>query len=166
MFHDLESGAEFYFSEDDYVTQVDNDMFNCSEQKVKVKLEAALETISSTPPIRASPTLKPTASRGKKRPRRMAATSVRSYIVPDSDDEAIVNDSDSGRRSGQARKKKVESNLQQWIKHLSVLLKEEQKKVDVQLFEAFNTANNLSLSIRRRRNAQRDLVYQIQNLVC
>jgi len=61
----------------------------------------------------------------------MAAATVRSYVVPDSDDEAIADEADFGLIVGQAKKKKVESNLQRWIKHLSILLKEEQKKVNI-----------------------------------
>jgi hypothetical protein len=68
----------------------------------------------------------------KRRPRRSAAT-VTSYAIPDSDDEAIVEDDDDNAvvvlMTMQAKKRKVESNLQRWIKHLSVLLVEEQKKV-------------------------------------
>jgi hypothetical protein len=56
----------------------------------------------------------------------MAATIVRSYAVPDSDDDSLADeDVDFG---GQAKKKKVESNLQRWIKQLSILLKDEQRK--------------------------------------
>ena len=58
---------------------------------------------------------------------------VTSYIVPDSDDEAIVEDDVENAMmallSTQAKKRKVESNLQRWIKHLSALLVEEQRKV-------------------------------------
>jgi hypothetical protein len=68
----------------------------------------------------------------KRRPRRSAAA-VMSYVIPDSDDEAIVEDDDENAvvvlMTMQAKKRKVESNLQRWIKHLSVLLAEEQKKV-------------------------------------
>lgn len=56
-----------------------------------------------------------------------------SYVIPDSDDEAIVEDDDENAvvvlMTMQAKKRKVESNLQRWVKHLSVLLAEEQKKV-------------------------------------
>jgi hypothetical protein len=77
---------------------------------------------------------KPQASprSSKRRPRRSAAA-VTSYVIPDSDDEAIVEDDDDNAvvvlMTMQANKRKVESNLQRWIKHLSILLAEEQKKV-------------------------------------
>jgi hypothetical protein len=69
---------------------------------------------------------------GKKRPRpkRMAAATVRSYAIPDSDDEDIANDEEKTMAMhSNVKKRKVESNLQRWIKELSVLLKEEQRKV-------------------------------------
>lgn len=63
----------------------------------------------------------------------MAAETVGSYAVPDSDDEAIVDqDSGFGRMSIQTQKKfLVSSSLQRWIKHLSLLVKDEQQKVRV-----------------------------------
>jgi hypothetical protein len=58
---------------------------------------------------------------------------VKSYLVPDSDDESILDehkhDSLSLAISKEVGKKKAESNLQRWIKHLTVLQKEELKKV-------------------------------------
>lgn len=50
--------------------------------------------------------------------------------MPDSDDEAIVDDEEfPALLRKEVKRKKVESNLQRWIKHLSILLKEEQRKV-------------------------------------
>ena len=72
-------------------------------------------------------------SKNKKRPRRSVASTVKSYLVPDSDDESILDehkpDSVSLAKSKEAGKRKAESNLQRWIKHLTVLQKEELKKV-------------------------------------
>lgn len=66
----------------------------------------------------------------KLRPRRSTAN-LKSYAVPDSDDEAIADDADEMVQhvSAHAKKRKVESNMQQWIKHLSALMREEEKKV-------------------------------------
>lgn len=78
-------------------------------------------------------------ARGRKRLRRSAATSVKSYAVPDSDDEAIVDEKPDylgWEDSKSAKRKKVESNLQRWIKHLTVLQKEEQKKVSRTTFSS------------------------------
>jgi hypothetical protein len=82
----------------------------------------------------------------------MAAATVRSYAVPDSDDEAIADEADLGLLAGQAKKKKVESNLQQWIKHLSILLKEEQKKVSI-LSCDLCSLTDVFCSSRRKGNA-------------
>jgi len=72
-------------------------------------------------------------SRNKKRPRRSATSTVKSYLVPDSDDESILDehkpDSMTLAKFKEAGKRKAESNLQRWIKHLTALQKEELKKV-------------------------------------
>ena len=59
----------------------------------------------------------------------MAAETARSYIVPDSDDEAIAADEDELIFGKALKKKRFESSLQLWIKHLTGVLKEEQQKV-------------------------------------
>lgn len=73
------------------------------------------------------------SSRNKKRPRRSAASTVKSYLVPDSDDESILGehkpDGVTLAKSKEAGQRKAESNLQRWIKHLTALQKEELKKV-------------------------------------
>lgn len=126
MIHDIELGAEFFFSEDDYLNK---------QPKPKVKTEVKTEaTQLSVPPASASrraSTSKLEKSSPKKRPRRSAAETVRSYAVPDSDDEDIAGEVDEKdlKVHLNAKKRKVESNLQRWIKELSVLLKEEQRKV-------------------------------------
>lgn len=66
--------------------------------------------------------------RGKKRPRRQAAVTVSSYVVPDSDDEAIADD-EWDYLAPRKGKRKEETNLQKWIHHLAILLKDEQRKV-------------------------------------
>jgi hypothetical protein len=123
MYHDIESGAEFFFSEDDYLNK---------QLKSKIKTEVKTETtLLSIPPTsnRAS-TSNQDKSPAKRRPRRTAAVAIRSYAVPDSDDEDITNEAETTwAMYVDAKKRKVESNLQRWIKELSVLLKEEQRKV-------------------------------------
>jgi hypothetical protein len=68
------------------------------------------------------------AARTRKRLHRSAAATVKSYALPDSDDESSTHavSEVSSRRIGT---RPVESNLQLWIKHLSALQKEETKKV-------------------------------------
>ena len=52
--------------------------------------------------------------------------------MPDSDDEEIIDIDDVATKqtSVQAKKRKEESNMQKWIKHLSTLLKEEQRRLE------------------------------------
>ena len=77
---------------------------------------------------RASAGSSQTAS-SRKRPRRSVASTVKSYAIPDSDDEDIVVDGEDDTLQRFAKKRKAESNMQQWIKQLTLLFKEEQKKV-------------------------------------
>ncbi len=66
--------------------------------------------------------------RGRKRPRRSTAITVRSYVVPGSDDEAIAVEDDEDY---DVKMKQTEGNLRLWVKHLGELLKTEQAKVCV-----------------------------------
>lgn len=125
-------GAEFYFSETDYFfSRRNSEPKKYQPCKFKFKAEAnqgndSLTSLSSFGPL--SQLEGP--SRVKNRPQRMAAVTVGSYAVPGSDDEAILDDDPGfGRIIGQSKRKRAESSLQRWIKHLSVLLKEEQQKV-------------------------------------
>src|ERR1700722_4113491 len=103
-------GAEFYFSEEDYLAQQDAAE---SKRKVRIKTEP---TFSDVPCPSSSSLSLSLSSKGRKRPRRAAAAAAaaaRSYIVPDSDDEAIVDeDAECLTSSGSSRTKrvKVESN--------------------------------------------------------
>ncbi|KAF6755958.1 hypothetical protein DFP72DRAFT_990005 [Ephemerocybe angulata] len=117
LYHSIEEGAEFYLDEDDYVSK--SDPAKRLVQKKVVKMESPK---ASLPPSRASSsrrTASPT-SRPCKRPRR-TATNVRSYAVPDSDDDTVM----SGPLECKVTK---ETNMQLWIRHLGELLKVEQKK--------------------------------------
>ncbi|KAF4617157.1 hypothetical protein D9613_005940 [Agrocybe pediades] len=117
VWHDIEVGGEFYLDENDHLSK--NNVVESPLQK-KVKVETPQpNTLSSSPPT--------SSNRGKKRPRRTAAVSIRSYAVPDSDDEAIAQ-SDDPIDDYEEKKVAKESNLQLWIKHLSLLLKTETRK--------------------------------------
>ncbi|KAF7299024.1 hypothetical protein MIND_00850700 [Mycena indigotica] len=121
LFERIREGAPFYASEHDYISPI--------------KLEPDAD-------IKPGKTAKVKVETGEKRPRR-SVTSINSYIVPDSDDEAIaqvddLNDEFIDYRLGDAKRKRAtkvekerkphESHLQQWIKALSELLKEEEAK--------------------------------------
>ncbi|KAN0087454.1 hypothetical protein V8E55_006075 [Tylopilus felleus] len=140
LYHEIEFGAEFFFSEEDYLSkQAPSETKRSCKYRVKqndIKRETSSPTLSrSTCHVEPStpPQAGPSTRTSRRRPRRSAAAMVTSYIVPDSDDEAIVEDDAENAMmallSTQAKKRKVESNLQRWIKHLSALLVEEQRKV-------------------------------------
>jgi len=120
MLHEIEAGAEFFFSEDDYLNR---------QPKLKIKTEVKTEVAQSPVPS-TSNKAKLDKSSGLRRPRRTTAATIRSYAVPDSDDDDIAEEAETAwAMHVDVKKRKVESNLQQWIKELSVLLKEEQRKV-------------------------------------
>jgi hypothetical protein len=119
MLHEIEAGAEFFFSEDDYLNK---------QPKLKIKMEVKTEVAQSPVPS-TSNKAKLDKSSEIRRPRRTTAAAIKSYAVPDSDDDDIAEVETAWVMHVDAKKRKVESNLQQWIKELSVLLKEEQRKV-------------------------------------
>ncbi|KAH7913399.1 hypothetical protein BJ138DRAFT_1081602 [Hygrophoropsis aurantiaca] len=133
LYHEVELGAEFYFSEQDYITQQPSSPDSKRSAKVKWRMSVKKETSPPTIPNLGEPRAGPsrtTSSRSpRKRPRR-SVTSTLSYVVPDSDDEDIVeSDNDlSALMNLEARKRKAESNLQRWIKHLAIILSEELRK--------------------------------------
>lgn len=132
LYHEIESGAEFFRDENDYIAK--NEVARNLEAKHKVKVEASPNPLPSLP----SSTPVPASNRGKKRPRRSAAVTVQSYAVPDSDDEDIV-DEDSCFRIDDQEKKCKETNLQLWIKHLGDILKTETRKVRHHPAPSFST---------------------------
>ena len=56
---------------------------------------------------------------------------MKSYVVPDSDDEDIVMEGEDDILQKFAKKRRQETNMQRWIKQLAILFKEEQRKVCV-----------------------------------
>lgn len=146
MIDDIENGAEFYFTEEDYLTPEDlsttpskkflkkRHRRNSMKQKVSAEVVKTEKSASPAGLGIAGPSSEPstpTPSNSKKRPRRSAAASTKKYIVPDSDDDMIVDDCDKMvfEATCDVKKRRTETNLQKWIKHLSALLQEEQKKV-------------------------------------
>ncbi|CDO71468.1 hypothetical protein BN946_scf184909.g62 [Trametes cinnabarina] len=169
LISEIEDGAEFYFSEDDYLSQEELTrgvvpgasskraarkakaaaaMASASSSAARLALEVKWETsptpgpstLSASGPVAGPSTPRQrTASlsmsphqqqqqvQGKKRPRRSVANAVKSYVVPDSDDEMIADGRDD-LLVRFAKTRREETNLQRWIKHLAVILKEEQKK--------------------------------------
>lgn len=118
MWASIEIGAEFYFDEDDYLSEPSRAMRQAAKNSI-VKVEPA----SLLGPGAG------TSVRGTKRPRRSAAVAVLSYAVPSSDDENLNGEEHRQMRYDTKNKVRQETKLQLWIKHLSLLLKSETKKV-------------------------------------
>ncbi len=170
LYDDIEAGTEFYFSEDDYLSQEElsgatpsavqtqTPLKNPKSRRVKVphnnRSEQAVKCEASpTPgPSTAGPSSASSSRRAdasgsssgtgmgaaagpgpgnssKKRPRRSVASAVKSYVVPDSDDEDIVMEGEDESLQKFAKKRRQESNMQRWIKQLTILYKDEQRKV-------------------------------------
>ncbi|KAF7797419.1 hypothetical protein EIP86_008614 [Pleurotus ostreatoroseus] len=133
LFDDIEVGAEFYFTEEDYLTQEElNGAPPRRRKRPRIRIKAVTEYT-----VKAECSPGPSTPRdsedqdAKLRPRRHPDSSI-NYYVPDSDDEMIAEDEGEEELkqelSALVKKRKDESNLQKWIKHLTTIYKEEQKK--------------------------------------
>lgn len=122
LYREIESGAEFFLNEDEYIPKSDH------ARKLYTKVEVKKESSPANIPV-SSVTQEHDATsgspRGRKRPRRSTAITVRSYFVPGSDDEAIAVEDDEDY---DMKMKQAEENLRLWVKHLAELLKTEQAK--------------------------------------
>ncbi|KAF8645256.1 hypothetical protein AX16_008081 [Volvariella volvacea WC 439] len=121
LIREIDQGAEFYMDENDYISKNDPARNFC---KTKVKSEVSQSNPTSACRTRLVDSLS-SSPRAKKRPRRSAAT-VRSYIIPDSDDDIVMDDHSVARQ--EIRRPIYESPLRRWLKHLGDLCKEEQRK--------------------------------------
>ncbi|TFK40782.1 hypothetical protein BDQ12DRAFT_770762 [Crucibulum laeve] len=123
IFQEIECGAEFYLDEDDYISKQDiaKNLLN----DAVVKKEASSSSLPPSPASRESPS---SSSRGRKRPRRSVAK-VRSYALDTDSEDFVMDDYGDFSTFGHSEKKVVkDSNLQQWIKHLTELCKDEERK--------------------------------------
>ncbi|KAG5639213.1 hypothetical protein H0H81_005692 [Sphagnurus paluster] len=112
MYSNIETGAEFYRDEEEYVRPDEKGKCNA------VKAESASTTLSPTK-NETSPSM---TMRRRKRPRR-SATNIGSYAVPDSDDDVIADDEPIIKKPPV-----VETSIQLWMKHLNEIMKQEQRK--------------------------------------
>ena len=146
LYDDIEQGCEFYFTEEDYISPEE---LSGTVQAPTRKTRKSRNAVKSEPspthgPSTAGPSASASVSRAsagssqgassRKRPRRSVASTVKSYAIPDSDDEDIVMGEEDPRKlkgvqQRPAKKRRAESNLQRWIKQLTILFKEEQRKV-------------------------------------
>ncbi|KAF8231714.1 hypothetical protein L208DRAFT_1423428 [Tricholoma matsutake] len=123
LYHDIEAGAEFFFDENDYILN------DTGKKPRAIKTEVTSTSFSTSRSRTKSDASSLLSSRGRKRPRR-AATTIRSYVVPDSDDDMLDDDEpmEFTAQEHEKRTKTEESSLQKWVKHLGNLVKEEQRK--------------------------------------
>ena len=131
---DIENGCKFYYNEEQYLEHPEELIplpSKRSRKKKKVKTEKAPSPVGVAS-FGAAGLSSPPLPGARKRPRRSTtSTGAKKYLVPDSDDDLIVDECDRlvYAASCFARKRRAESELQLWIKHLAALLQAEQRKV-------------------------------------
>ncbi|KAH6912697.1 hypothetical protein BKA70DRAFT_1559177 [Coprinopsis sp. MPI-PUGE-AT-0042] len=132
MYHCIEYGAEFHLDENSYISASNPAKGLVSPKAVKTE-PSSLVLPSRSPSSSSSPSsskvpIKSPSARGRKRPRRLAATTVRSYAVPDSDDDVTMDFPPEPDQQGWKVAVGVKSSLQSWINYLTELQKQEQKR--------------------------------------
>jgi hypothetical protein len=126
LFRAIQNSTGFLF-DSDYAKYADVEVKRETPSAETVPSGAVKDPVLSIGPS-SSPLAALSAARTRKRLHRSAAATVKSYALPDSDDENPTHAiSEASRRRIGTRP--VESNLQLWIKHLSALQKDETKKV-------------------------------------
>ncbi|KAJ3894288.1 hypothetical protein GG344DRAFT_86643 [Lentinula edodes] len=159
LFAAIQSGAEFFHSEEDYVDSKLDYSSRSNKSKHRTPRGSISHTQVSVVIGRTASTLIPadsgTATAGKKRPRRSAAEN-RSYLIPDSDSEAEIMEVDLPEEKANLT---LVHHLELWIKHLGDLQKSEQanfrerKKRDNSNVDVIKTEflKNLSTNLRALR---------------
>ncbi|KAH9980175.1 hypothetical protein BGW80DRAFT_484625 [Lactifluus volemus] len=125
LFRAISNGTGFLF-DNDYVKYVDVEVKRETPGAESMPSGAIKDPMLSIGPSPSSSAAL-SAARTRKRLHRSAAATVKSYALPDSDDDNPTHaiSEVSWRRIGTSI---VESNLQLWIKHLTALHKDETKK--------------------------------------
>ncbi|KAF9533110.1 hypothetical protein CPB83DRAFT_942409 [Crepidotus variabilis] len=140
----VETGAEFYFDENDYF--LENTRSDSGPQKIKI--ETSDSDVTSSSSIILGPSIGSRKSR--KRPRRTATKGTPSYVIPGSDDEAIVGDDVETIDAATRKKIEKETNLQLWIKHLTLLAKAEKRNKHLQ--SQMENDTNIEVALRLYKN--------------
>jgi hypothetical protein len=123
----IRDGAEFFLTDDDYLKYSDVDVKRETPSADAMPSETIRDpalSMSTVPTPSSSVTASTTRTR--KRLHRSAAATVKSYALPDSDEESSTRGIFEASRH---RARTHDSDLQLWIKHLSALQKDETKKV-------------------------------------
>ncbi|KAJ3854460.1 hypothetical protein EV368DRAFT_36733 [Lentinula lateritia] len=131
LFAAIQSGAEFFYSEEDYVDSKLDYSSRSNKSKHRTPRGSISHTQVSVVIGRTASTLIPADSgtAGKKRPRRSAAENP-SYLIPDSDSEAEIMEVDLPEEKANLT---LVHHLELWIKHLGDLQKSEQANVSFYL---------------------------------
>ncbi|KAK7056770.1 hypothetical protein VNI00_002487 [Paramarasmius palmivorus] len=117
---------EFYFTEEEYISQYSPTKRTDGSNGKKVKSHSSI----TLPQVSVLIEQTPTFSKGRKRPRRSAANTVQSYAIPDDDeDEMNIVQAVEDVKPLDVKQRKEAANLQTWIKHLGDLLKTEQARL-------------------------------------
>ncbi|GJE98319.1 hypothetical protein PsYK624_145460 [Phanerochaete sordida] len=144
MIDDIEHGTEFYASEEDYLAPEELSAapspkwLKKRHSRISIKIRAAPDSAPqgehSAAAARAADAPPQASAQPAKRPRRSAASAAKRYLVPDSDDDMIVDDADRlvVEANRPLKRARVETSLQTWIRHLAAVLQEEQRKVRAQ----------------------------------
>ncbi|KAH9065316.1 hypothetical protein EDB87DRAFT_1595164 [Lactarius vividus] len=131
LFPAIREGAEFFLSDNDYLKYPDVEVKRETPSAEAVPSEAIRNSVLLMPmsvaPI-PSPSVTSSAARTRKRLHRSAAATVKSYALPESDEESLTLSESSLYRG---RTHTTDSDLQLWIKHLSALQKDEMKKFNM-----------------------------------
>ena len=129
LFRAIRDGAEFFLSDNDYLKYPDVEVKRETPGAEALPSEAIrnsallMSHVSTT-----SSSITGNTTRTRKRLHRSAAATVKSYALPDSDEESLTRGISEASRH---RVRNHDSDLQLWIKHLSALQKDETKKVRV-----------------------------------
>jgi hypothetical protein len=132
LFRAIRDGAEFFLSDNDYLKYPDVEVKRETPSAEAVPSSEAIRdsallsmSIVSTPS--AASIITSSTARTRKRLHRSAAATVKSYALPDSDEDSSTRGISEASRH-KARAHTTDSDMQLWIKHLSALQKDETKK--------------------------------------
>jgi hypothetical protein len=158
LFRAIRDGAEFFLSDNDYLKYPDVEVKRETPSAEAVPSEAIrnsallMSHVSTT-----SSSITANTTRTRKRLHRSAAATVKSYALPDSDEESLTRGVSEASRH---RARTHDSDLQLWIKHLSALQKDETKKVRVPHFEKKKKdAHGFAFSLMRKSGNSSSLIY-------
>lgn len=127
LFRAIREGAQFYLSDNDYLEYPDVEVKRETPGAEAVPSEATRDSASTMSTVSVTLSSSSCTARTRKRLHRSAAATVKSYALPDSDEESSTRGTSEASRH-RARAHTTDSDLQLWIKHLSAFQKDETKK--------------------------------------